>query len=174
MTARDLVLCGYAGEAGMLMIAERKRAEIERMFRPDAAERFHMEKTRRLSPEAYRAAGASEVYPVSEGGVLAAVYSAAKERRCGVRLRLKDIPLRRETVELCEMLRLDPYRLFSACDLLIAENGKRLEEALAAAGTPAALIGYLTGGQDKVIIDKTETEYLNRPEQDELRKVPGM
>ena len=82
MTASDLVLCGYAGEAGMLMIAERKRAEIERMFRPDAAERFHMEKTRRLSPEAYRAAGASEVYPVSEGGVLAAVYSAAKERHC--------------------------------------------------------------------------------------------
>jgi len=174
MTGGDLVLCGYAGEAGMLLIAERKRADIGKMFRPDAAERFHMEKTRRLSPEAYRAAGASDVYPVSEGGVLAAVYGAAKERRCGVRLRLKDVPLRRETVELCEMFRIDPYRLFSACDLLVAENGKRLEEALAAQGIPAAVIGYFTGGQDKVITDKKETEYLNRPEQDELRKVPGM
>ena len=46
-----------------------------------------------------------------------------------------------------------------------------LAEQLREKGVPAECIGRLTRGLDKVITDKTETEYLNRPEPDELLKV---
>ena len=79
--------------------------------------------------------------------------------------------MRQETVELCEMYRLNPYRLWSRCLIVLTQDGIYTEEILGDHGIPARTAGRLTEGLDKVIVDKEETEYLNRPEPDELYRI---
>lgn len=117
------------------------------------------------------AAGAAESIRVKQGGALAAFYALARTKKCGLRIHLKQIPILQGTVELCELFSLNPYRLYSDCYIFAADNGFRLAEQLNAAGIPSACVGCLTGGLDKLIVDKQETEYLNRPEPDELLKL---
>lgn len=197
----ELVAAGYAGEAGAVLIARANRALLEGRFRRDLVERMMLRarvfppdggvlqrtETEGEDPQEdpafgrapfadlfcglFRSAGALEIFPALEGGILAAVYLAAREKKCGVRIMEKRIPIRQDTVELCELWRLNPYRLYSDCALLTAQSGERLAERLRDAGIPAARIGFFTGGLDKVIADKEETEYLNRPEPDELYRV---
>ena len=166
MEELDIVAAGYAGETGAACIAREKFNEMLRRFRKDYAEHL-CEESVMPEPEP----GSCSFVPVGEGGILAALYLAAKERKCGLRIALRKIPVRQDTIELCELYGLNPYRLFSRCAVYFCGNGERLAEQLREKGIPAARIGRLTRGLDKVITDKTETEYLNRPEPDELLKV---
>ena len=164
MEELDIVAAGYAGEAGAACIAREKFNEMLRRFRKDYAEHLCEES---VMPEP----GSCSFVPVGEGGILAALYLAAKERKCGLRIALKSIPVRQDTIELCELYGLNPYRLYSRCVIFLCGNGGRLAERLREKGIPAERIGRMTRGLDKIITDKTETEYLNRPEPDELLKV---
>ena len=164
MEELDIVAAGYAGETGAACIAREKFNEMLRRFRKDYAEHL-CEESDMPEPEPCR------FVPAGEGGILAALYRAAKDRKCGLRIALRMIPVRQDTIELCELYGLNPYRLFSRCAVYFCGNGERLAEQLREKGIPAARIGRLTRGLDKVITDKTETEYLNRPEPDELLKV---
>ena len=164
MEELDIVAAGYAGEAGAACIAREKFNEMLRRFRKDYAEHLCEES---VMPDPEPCA----CVPAGEGGILAALYLAAKERKCGLCIALRKIPVRQDTIELCELYGLNPYRLFSRCTVYFCGNGERLAEQLREKGVPAVRIGRLTRGLDKVITDKTETEYLNRPEPDELLKV---
>ncbi|MBQ7535133.1 MAG: AIR synthase [Stomatobaculum sp.] len=177
MEELDIVAAGYAGEAGAACIAKERFTEMLRKFRKDYAEHLCEETGCRQEDHAAEAGSSFAVreegctcIPVEKGGILAALYLAAKERKCGLRIALKKIPVRQDTIELCEMYGLNPYRLYSRCAVYLCKNGERLAEELREQGIPAERIGRLTKGLDKVITDKTETEYLNRPEPDELLK----
>lgn len=167
----EIVIAGFAGEEGAVRIAEVKEREIRERFRADCAERFFLTQGKLPDETLLREAGALETVPAEEGGVLAALYRVAAERKCGLRLRLREIPVRQETVELCEMYRLNPYRLRSRCLIVLASDGLFTEEVLRDHGIPARTAGRLTEGLDKIIVDKEETEYLNRPEPDELYRI---
>ena len=93
----DIVLAGFAGEDGAVRIAEIKEQEIRGRFRADCAERFFRRTGVLPDEELLRKAGAETAVPAEEGGVLAALYRIAAERKCGLRLRLRDIPVRQET-----------------------------------------------------------------------------
>lgn len=167
----DIVIAGFAGEEGAVRIAEAKAEVIRGRFRADLAERFFQRAGVLPDAQLLMEAGAETAVPGEEGGILAALYRIAAERKCGLRLRLRDIPVRQETVELCELFRLNPYRLRSRCLVILTPDGGCTEEILRARGIPARTAGRLTAGLDKVITDKEETEYLNRPEPDELYKI---
>ena len=177
----DIVAAGHAGEAGAVRIAREKFSDMLRRFRKDYAEHLCEEtKAAERLAELISAGGAAAslgetgsciCIPAGEGGVLAALYRAAKERKCGLRILQKQIPVRQDTIEVCEMYGLNPYRLYTRSALFLCENGARLAERLRERGIPAERIGRLTAGPDKIIADKTETEYLNRPSADELFKV---
>ena len=121
-----------------------------------------------------RELGVTAVYPAFEGGVLRALYKLLTGLGCGARVRLGAVPVLQGTVELCELLSLNPYRLYSGCHILVCENGTRAAEELKARGAAASVIGYLTDDQDKLITDKSAPEYLNRPGPDELFQVLDM
>lgn len=165
------MIAGFAGEDGAVRIAEAKEQEIRERFRSDCAEGFFLTKGKLPDEKLLREAGAEETVPAEEGGVLAALYRIAAGRKCGLRLRLREIPVRQETVELCEMYRLNPYRLRSRCLIVLTPDGLYTEEILREHGIPARTAGRLTAGLDKIIVDKEETEYLNRPEPDELYRI---
>ena len=68
----------------------------------------------------------------------------------GLDIDLKKIPIRQETVEICEYFDINPYELISSgCMLMAAPDGNGLVMALERAGSPATIIGKATEGNDR-------------------------
>ena len=85
---------------------------------------------------------------------------------------LKKIPIRQETIEICEFFDLNPYGLLSGGSLLIvAEDGDGMVKALQEAGIPAAVIGRTTDNNDKVLHNGEEIRFLEPARPDEIGKV---
>ena len=93
---------------------------------------------------------------------------------CGLKVDMRCIPLRQETVEICEFFGLNPYHLLSGGALLLAtDNGEKLVADLREKGVFAVVIGELVEGNDKVIINSDETRFLESPQADEILTVLG-
>lgn len=116
------------------------------------------------------------MHDVSGGGIFRALWELAEQTETGIRIELKKIPVKQETIEICEIFGLNPYELLSGGALLmVTENGEMLAEKLKAAGIAAAVIGRLTDDNDRVIVthgeDGEELRYLDRPRTDEIDKI---
>ena len=109
-----------------------------------------------------------------DGGVLAALWQLLKGRRLGGTYDLSKIPVLQQTIEVCEMFELNPYRLYApSCRVWLAEEPGEILSDAAGAGVPFAVIGYTAGG---AAIRRTDTDVpssLRRPEGDELYRLSG-
>ena len=116
--------------------------------------------------------GVSAMHDVTEGGIFGALWEMAAASNVGVTVDLKKIPIRQETVELCEVFDLNPYMLISSGTMLIGtEHGNQLVEILRQAGIHAAVVGYTTESNDRVIVNGEERRFLEPPKTDELFRV---
>jgi hydrogenase maturation factor len=87
---------------------------------------------------------------------------------------LKKIPIRQETVEICEFFGLNPYMLKSGGALLLSsDDGEGLKNELSAKGINAEIIGYLVEGNDRLIINDEDESFLQLPQSDEILKILG-
>ena len=115
--------------------------------------------------------GVSSMHDITEGGVFGALWEVAQASGTGLSIELKEIPIRQETVEICEFYRINPYQLLSTGSLLIVtDNGQELKEVLNRKGIHAELIGKLNDGNDKTIENDGEIRHLDLPAADELYK----
>ena len=118
--------------------------------------------------------GISGCHDLSNGGVFAGLWEFATRAGLGLRVDLKKIPIRQESVEICEFFEINPYQLLSGGSLLFStNNAEKLVSALGEAGIPAAIVGTLEEGKDRVIINSDETRFLDLPQTDEIHKVLG-
>lgn len=168
----DVVVTKWVGLAGTFLIARRKEEELLKRFPDnliDEAKAF--DKFLSVVPEA-ATAGKSNVkamHDISKGGVLGALWEMAQRFGVGLKIDLKKIPIRQETVEICNFFDINPYELLSTGSLLLfAENGKQLVQQLAKEGIMAAVVGQTTEGNDRLIQVEEEIRYLTRPGTDEL------
>ena len=170
---QDLVVAGYAGLAGTVKLAEAAKEELSRWFSDE-----YMEEIADAAPlcaislEFWRACGADEWEPAGEGGILTAIWNLTGAYETGVEFYLRQIPMRQETVEVCERLELNPYRLYSqGCVLLTADNGGQLVRTLAEKNIPAQVIGRVNKGIAREMIVQEGRGFLERPQPDEITKV---
>ena len=85
----------------------------------------------------------------------------------GLRIDMRKIPLRQETVEVCEYCGVNPYELMSGgCLVMTAEDGPGLAAALEAEGIPATVVGKVTAGSGRLLVNGEEIRYMNRPARD--------
>lgn len=172
---QDILLTSWVGLGGTVQALWERREELEKRFPPGFLRQAgEMEAGLFAGREAALAweRGAGYVQAVGEGGVKAALWEMAKVLECGVDVDLKALPIRQETVEICEYLGLNPYQLSSTGSLLItAPEGEALAGELSAAGIPAAVVGRLTDNNDKILRSGEEVQYLDRPAPDEIRKI---
>lgn len=120
--------------------------------------------------------GICAMHDLSEGGVLAALWEVSEHAQdgqpLGFTVDLRKIPIRQETVEICEYIGVNPYLLRSGGSMLMmAEDGEALVRKLEAADIPAVVIGKTTAGRDRLICNEEETRFLDRPAQDEIFRV---
>lgn len=115
---------------------------------------------------------ASYMHAVTEGGIFAALWNLGELSKKGLTVDLKKIPIRQETVEICEIFKLNPYQMMSAGALLIVtEDGEGLVDGLMSQGISATVIGRITDTNDRIVINEDETRYLDLPKPDEIFSV---
>ena len=170
---QDLVVAGYAGLAGTVKLAEAAKEELSRWFSDEYMEEIaDAAPLCPVSPEFWRSCGAAEWEPAGEGGILTAIWNLTGAYETGVEFYLRQIPMRQETVEVCERLELNPYRLYSrGCVLLTADNGGQLVSILAEKHIPAQVIGRVNKGIAREMIVQEGRGFLERPQPDEITKV---
>ena len=85
---------------------------------------------------------------------------------------LSKIPIRQDTVEICEFYSIDPYKMISSGSMLIAaKDGAALVEALEKEGIHAAVIGKTTEKKSRIVHYDGQDKYLGAPDTDEIYKV---
>ncbi len=172
----DLVVTKWIALEGTSIIAKEKEAELKEVLPGefvDTAKGFDQYLS--VIPESRIAVahGVSAMHDITEGGILGALWEFGEGAGVGLDVDLKKIPIRQESVEVCERYGLDPYLLMSSGSMLIGTaRGAGLVRSLESAGIPAALIGQATGGKDRILRRGGEIRYLDRPRSDELYRLP--
>lgn len=171
----DIVISKWVGLEGTALLAKRHGKElVERYPLHMIEEAADFEKYLSIIPEAATAekSNVSTMHDVSTGGIFAALWELAESAGVGLNIDLKKIPIRQETVEVCEFFGISPYELLSGGSLLMtAKNGEDLVQVLSRQGIPAAVIGKVTGDNDRVVINEEEKRFLERPKTDEILKI---
>lgn len=171
----DVVVTKWIGIEGTSIIAREKEEELLSRFPRTFVEGAKgFDKLLSVVPEAATAvkSGVSAMHDVTEGGIYGALWELAEASGIGLVINLKAIPIRQETVEICEYYRLNPYQLISSgCMLMTSPDGVKLVHDLEKAGIHASLIGRCVEGNAKKIINGGEEAYLERPKTDELYKI---
>ena len=91
------------------------------------------------------------MHDITEGGVYGALWEVAEASSVGIEVDISKIPIKQETIEICEFYNLNPYELISSGSLLIVlDKGNDLVAKLKEKGISAAVIGKTTTGQDKI------------------------
>ena len=85
------------------------------------------------------------MHDITEGGVFGAAYEMAHYSGIGITIDQDSIPITEATSRICEVLRLDPYRLISSGSLLMATSeADRVLRKLFEQGIDAHVIGEFT------------------------------
>lgn len=171
----DIVATKWVGLEGTAILAKERDEELRsRYAQPfiDKAKTF--QQLMSVIPEAAVAvqSGARAMHDVSEGGIFGALWELAESAGVGLEIDLKKIPIRQETIEICEFFDLNPYKILSGGCLLIAtEDGNGMVMELEKADIPAVIIGKATDSNDRVLMNEEERRFLETTQTDELYNI---
>lgn len=171
----ELVVTRWIAREGTRQILEEKEDELLGKF-PAALIRDARNFTADLNTETERelaeGLGEAECFALGEGGILAALWQMADQAGVGLAVELRKIPIRQETIEICEVFDINPYNLNSRGALLIGTfQGVALAEKLNRQGIPAAVIGRTDGGAQRIIYNQEIKRYVDKPARDEIYKI---
>ncbi|MGN0141422.1 MAG: AIR synthase family protein [Roseburia sp.] len=168
----DILVTKWIGIEGTAILAKEKEQELLTRFPAPFVEKAKsLDAYISVLSEAAVAvkSGVSAMHDVTEGGIFGALWEMAEASGVGLEIDLKKIPIRQETVEVCEYFGINPYELISSgCMLMAAEDGNTLVRELDKAGIPATVIGKAVEGNDRVILNGDEKRFLEQPKTDEL------
>ena len=117
-------------------------------------------------------AGATAFYAMGEGGFLSALWKMAEASQVGLEMDFSKVPIRQETIEICEIFDINPYKLNSEGAVLIGiPAGEALVQELRRMGMMAAVIGQTNAGNDRMLYYNGNGRYLERPAKDEIYKI---
>ena len=171
----DILITKWIGIEGTSILAKEKEAELLTHFRQDfldVAKSFDQYLS--VLPEARVAVscGVSAMHDVTEGGIFGALWEMAEASNVGLEIHLKKIPVKQETIEICEFFGINPYELISSGSMLMAaRDGNRIVRELEKAGIHAVVVGKATAGNDRILYTEQERRFLEPPKADELYKV---
>lgn len=191
-SVRSLIVTGYIGLGGTAALAgsfkEKIDARFPRYLSREAAADGNPEKLRKEEAHALEMienfAGGKEAFlpdtdgervflvKAGEGGFLTAMYDLATMSGMGFETDLRRVPIKQETIEICELLEVNPYRLYcGGCLILMIRDGDILVSELEKEGIHAVVIGHTNDKRSHILMNDGTESHLNRPEPDELERL---
>lgn len=172
---QDLVVTKWIGLEGTAILAKEKEEELRKRFPSilvhtarDFSHLLSVIEEARIATEH----GVSAMHDITEGGIFGALWEMASGAGVGLEVDLKKIPIRQETVEICEYFGLNPYQLMSSGSILAAsDDGYELVRKLEQAGIHAVVVGRTNGGNDRILYNGEDVRYLDKPQPDELYRI---
>ena len=173
-----IIMTKWAGLEGTAIIASEREEELERKFGREFVEgaKSFIEMIS-VVEDALTAneVGVNAMHDPTEGGIANGLHEMAEAARLGFRVYADRIPIREETLRICDFYGLNPLALISSGTLMIAAPRNRAEgilKALSERGINASVIGeFVEDPEVRVIIENGVERPLERPESDELWKV---
>lgn len=171
----DIVMTKWAGTEGTGIIAAEKEEILKERLPEDFVESAKaFSEYLSVVPESKIACqvGVSAMHDVTEGGIFGALWEIGAASGVGIEVDLKKIPVRQETIEICECFDINPYMLISSGSMLIATpKGNLMADELRKAGIAATVIGRAVEGNDRVVVNGEERRFLEPAGSDELYKI---
>ena len=171
---QDLVVAGAIAKHGARVAVDKNKEVLESRFSGLFLWKLEeaLNEKLNLTPEKLASFGATEWEFIEEGGILAALWNLSGAYAKGITFSLLNFPVKQEIIEVCELLDLNPYRLWSGeCVLMAADHGEDLVARLAEEGIFAKVIGKVEKGIARKMTGVGGTGYLERPQPDEIYKL---
>ena len=173
----DIVVIKYIAMAGTVIITEDRYDELRTRFSD-----MYLESAKSILSElsllqvqsilCSEKVDYSYMSALSEGGINAALWEMADIGGVGLTVQLKSIPIRQETVEVCNYFDINPYELTSSGALLVTcKDGQALIDKLYESGVEATIIGRTNSSNDKLIINEDEKRFLTVPATDGIYEI---
>lgn len=168
----SLVMTKWAGAQGAAILAKDHVEELTTRYSRsflEQAKQSSEELSIEREVEIAKRVGVTGMHDVAQGGIYGALWDVASAAGVGFEVDLAKIPIKQETVEICEFFDRNPYQLMSAgCLLLGTRKPDKLMEELTKEGICAEVIGKIVSGNDKVILRDGERFFLEPIKSDEL------
>ena len=171
----DLVMTKWTGLLGTARLATKHLEELTQKYTNDfISEATEFTRYSSVVEEAdiAKQVGVTCMHYVAERGIYGALWDLSLAAGVGFEVELEKIPIRQETVEVCEFYDLNPYQLMAGGSLLIGtDQGNAMVKLFREAGISAEVIGKAVKGNDKIIIREGERFSLEPPKSDEFYEV---
>ncbi len=172
---QEVVMTKWTGLEGTAIIASRKEKELLSKYTMDfvaGAKNFIRNISVVAEAKIARNFGVTSMHDATEGGIFGALWELGEASGVGLEIDLKKIPIKQETIEICEFYDLNPYQLISSgVMLIVTDRANELVEVLKKNNIPAAVIGRITAGNDRIVLNEGEKRFLVPPQSDELYKI---
>lgn len=141
----DIIVSGTIGDHGMTIMTERAGLSLGEQLRSDVAPLWGLVEC---------AMNAGEIHAMKDptrGGFASAINEMARKSRVSVRIRERDLPLRKSVRSAAEMLGIDPLQVANEGKVVMGVPRKHSEAILEAIrshryGSEAAIIGEVVAG----------------------------
>ncbi|MCR5201734.1 MAG: hypothetical protein K6D02_01385 [Lachnospiraceae bacterium] len=99
---------------------------------------------------------------LSKGGLAAGLWRVGEYIKKGLKVELSDIPVCQETIEMSEIIDVNPYNIYSPGNfLIITQSPDYIVEKLAKKDIFATKIGFITDAKEKIIVSGEQKSFLN-------------
>ena len=174
---QDIVVTKWIGLEATTILAKEREEELRKRFPAGIVDTaIGFDQYLSVVPESRIAMehGVTAMHDITEGGVFGALWEMASGAGVGLEVDLKKIPIRQETVEICQYFDVNPYQIMSSGSMMIAaDDGYELVRKLEKAGIHASVVGRTNAGNDRILRNGEDIRYLDKPQPDELYKVLG-
>lgn len=172
---QDIVVSKWIGLEGTARLARERKEELCTRYPVRMVEEAAgFDRYLSVIPEAATAmkSGVCGMHDVSRGGIFGALWEMASGAGVGLEIDLKKIPVKQETVEICEFFGINPYELLSGgCLIMVTQDGNGLVGELQRSQIPAVIIGRTTAGNDRILFNEEERRFLDMPKMDQIYAV---
>ncbi|MCR5118905.1 MAG: hypothetical protein K6B44_04715 [Lachnospiraceae bacterium] len=152
-----VVITGDIAVRGTIKLLEENREELKKVFSNSFMRRAAAVREEEL-PRIEEGISFTEI---GEGGITEALWELAEREKTGLRIMLDAIPVKQETIEICNQLDKDPYTLASyGTALCFVPEGKQV------GGTD---VGYTINDKKRLLLYGDTVRFLrvNKSEQSE-------
>ncbi len=175
MKDAEIVLTKWVGMEATVLLTNAKMEELKTRYTKtflDGGSRLYEQLSLKPEMEAIKEEPYLFLHDVAEGGIFGALWEIGEYLHAGMEVNLKNIPMKQETVEVCDFFDLNPYMLQSGGSMLIVTKAAgRLMDKLEQAGIKASVIGHLTEGNDRIVKNEDEIRFIEPFRFDEIYKV---